>query len=87
MIQGPLTLAEEKLLVKNTTVDGQWDYSQISFMILDSWLMILKAIPLRKASVSKDILCLDRKAKGIFDSKHAYNLAFGDVGPTFSFDG
>ena len=87
LIQGPFTLAKEKLLVKNTMVDGQWDCSQISFMILDSWLMILKAIPLRKASDSKDILCWDGKAKGLFYSKHAYNLAFGDVGPTFSFDG
>ena len=56
-------------------------------MIPDSWLIILKAIPLRKALVSKDILCLDGKAEGPFGSKHAYNLAFGEVGPTFSFDG
>ena len=55
-------------------------------VIPDSWLLILKAIPLRKASVGKDILCWDGKAKGLFDSKHAYNLAFGEVGPTFSFD-
>lgn len=49
--------------------------------------MTLKAIPLRKALVSKDILCWDGKGKDPFDSKHAYDLAFGDVGPTFSFDG
>ena len=74
-------------MVKNTMVDGQWDSSQISFVIPDSWLLTLKTIPLRKASVGKDILCWDGKAKGLFDSKHAYNLAFGEVGPAFSFDG
>ena len=68
-------------------VDGQWDCSQISSVIPDSWLLTLKTIPLRKASVGKDILCWDGKAKGLFDSKHAYNLAFGEVGPAFSFDG
>ena len=87
LIQGPLTLAEENLMVKNTMVNGQWNCSQISFVIPNSWLLTLKAIPLRKASVCKDILCWDGKAKGLFDSKHAYNLAFGEVGPTFSFDG
>ena len=87
LIQGPLTLAEENLMAKNTMVNGQWDCSQISFVIPNSWLLTLKAIPLRKASVCKDIFCWDGKAKGLFDSKHAYNLAFGEVGPTFSFDG
>lgn len=86
-IHGPLTFAKEKLLVKNTIVDSQWDCSQISFVIPDSWLMALKAIPLRKASVSNDKLCWDGKAKGFFDSKHASNLAFAIVGHTFSFDG
>lgn len=87
LIQGPLTLVEESLLVKDAIRNGQWDIPYFSFEIPTHLLLTFKAIPIRKASTSSDKLSWDGNAKGNFDSNHAYKLAFEEESPHPSFEG
>ena len=57
LIVGPLHCEEEKLLVKDVVVNGDWHLQHLSFVFPPSVLSVLQATPLRKFSVSADKLC------------------------------
>uniref|UniRef100_A0A2N9GNT5 RNase H type-1 domain-containing protein n=1 Tax=Fagus sylvatica TaxID=28930 RepID=A0A2N9GNT5_FAGSY len=75
LIVGPLLCEEEKLLVKDVVVNGDWHLQHLSFVFPPSVLSVLQATPLRKSSVSEDKLCWMSSSKGDFDSGNAYCLA------------
>uniref|UniRef100_A0A2N9I899 Reverse transcriptase domain-containing protein n=1 Tax=Fagus sylvatica TaxID=28930 RepID=A0A2N9I899_FAGSY len=75
LIVGPLHYEEEKLLVKDVVVNGDWHLQHLSFVFPPSVLSVLQATPLRKSSVSEDKLCWMSSSKGDFDSGNAYCLA------------
>ena len=52
--------------------EHQWVFTHDSYAIFPLLSFV------RKASVSDDKLCEDGNAKGLFDSKQAYNLAFAE---------
>ena len=75
LIQRPLILEENSLMVKDAIRNGQWDIPYLSFVIPTHLLLPFKAIPIRKASCCTDMLSWDGNDKGNFDSNHAYKLA------------
>lgn len=79
---------EENLLVKDFNGPGRWDWSKLSFLLLDSVLMELKSIPHSTlVSSMEDRLIWSGTSNGDFDLKSAYYLAINFRDPPSPFSG
>ena len=85
LIQGPLTVEDESLKVKDVFGLHGWDWSVLSFQLPNNILMEVNSIPYSvRAIQGEDRLIWSGANRGNFDLNHAYALAMGnesDAGP------
>ena len=78
IIQGPLTVEDEALKVKDIFGLQGWDWSKVSFQLPTQVLMDINSIPFSiRADQRGDRLTWVGANRGDFDLKHAYSIATG----------
>ncbi|KAL0010575.1 hypothetical protein SO802_005683 [Lithocarpus litseifolius] len=74
LVQGPLSLEEEKLKVKEVVTVNGWDWSKISISMPDNVNTKLKATPVSLAAQLQDRLTWGMSTHRGFELKSAYKL-------------
>ena len=76
LIQGPLTVEEEELKVRDVLGPDGWDWSNLAIQIPDPVLLEIRSIPYSTTSTNgDDRLIWKGDNKGDFDLKFAYAMA------------
>ena len=79
LIQGPLTVEDESLKVKDVFGLHGWDWSVLSFQLPNNILMEVNSIPYSvRAIQGENRLIWSGANRGNFDLNHAYALAMGE---------
>ena len=86
-MQGPLSIKEENLRVKEVVLVDGWDWSKISIPIPDSVNNMLKATPISLAAKGQDRLAWCMSTHGGFELKSMYQIAIGSEEGASSFSG
>lgn len=87
-IQGPLTVEDDSLTVRDVFGMHGWDWSMLSFQIPNNILMEINSIPYSvRAIQGEDRLIWTGANRRDFDLKHAYALAMGSESDGGSFNG
>ena len=87
LVQGPLSLEEERLKVKEVVTVNGWNWSKISFSMPDRVSTKLKATLVSLAARGQDRLAWGMSSHGGFELKSAYKIAIGSEEGDSSFTG
>ena len=79
MIQGPLSLADQHLRIKDILKDGFWDWDCLSCEILQHIKYIIQATLYALTSTGGDRLAWVASNQGNFDLGSAYKIAMGEL--------
>lgn len=75
LIQGPLNIGEEQLLVRDIVSNGSWNLHECSFFFHTNLVKKIRAIPIPMFSNISDSLSWVSSSSGRFDTRNAYTLA------------
>ena len=79
MIQGPLSLADHQLRIRDIFKDGVWDWGCLSCVIPQHIKFVIQATLCALASSGWDRLAWSALTQDNFDLKSAYKIAMGDL--------
>lgn len=74
LIQSPLTLSEEHMLVRNILIDRKWNFDNLSLSIPDDIKNAIQSIHIDYSTTPKDKSYWKPTNKGIFNIKSAIRL-------------
>ena len=87
LLEGPLNIRENDLLVKDVMTNECWSFENLSFILPESVVKAIKAIPTCRCSRNVDKKCWISSANEDFDPRNAYLLAIGEDLSTSDFGG